>query len=201
MSTIGRLARFARDHRGVSAVEFAFVAPAMIALYFGCVEISDGVAADRKVSLVAGALGNLAASCSDSNASSGSCAANTNPAYNISTTEMTSILDASSAIIAPYNASNLTMTVSCIKIDGNGVAKVQWSANRNGTARAVGSVYTFSASASALDVNNSWLILSEVTYAYTPTVGYTITGTLTLSDQMFMAPRISAPAYNNTTCI
>jgi hypothetical protein len=30
-----------------------------------------------------------------------------------------------------------------------------------------------------------------------PLIGYTITGTLTLSDQMFMSPRISAPTHNN----
>ena len=36
--------RFARDRRGVSAVEFALLAPVMIGLYLGCVEISDGVA-------------------------------------------------------------------------------------------------------------------------------------------------------------
>jgi len=51
--------RFARDRRGVSAVEFALLAPVMIGLYIGCVEISDGVAADRKVSLIAATLANL----------------------------------------------------------------------------------------------------------------------------------------------
>src|SRR5664280_3031066 len=103
--------RFGRDRRGVSAVEFAFIAPVMIGLYLGCVEISDGVAADRKVSLVAGALANLTAQ--------------VNPAT-ISTADMTNILDASSAIIAPYSPGNLTMVISCLKMDANGVAKVQW---------------------------------------------------------------------------
>ena len=38
-------------------------------------------------------------------------------------------------------------------------------------------------------------------YNYTPVVGYTITGTLTLSDQMFMSPRISPPVYSKAcTC-
>ena len=46
-------ARFARDQRGVSAVEFALVAPLMITLYLGCVEISQGVGVDRKVTLTA----------------------------------------------------------------------------------------------------------------------------------------------------
>ena len=175
--------RFGRDRRGVSAVEFAFIAPVMIGLYLGCVEISNGVAADRKVSLITGALANLTAQVTT-----------------ISSTDMSNILDASSAIIAPYSASNLTLTLSCLKIDSTGVAKVQWSATRNGTARAAGSVYSFSSSNSALAVKNSWLILGEVSYAYTPIVGYTISGTLTLSDTMFMRPRITAPTYGVTTC-
>lgn len=182
-SIVGWLSRFAHDRRGVSAIEFAFIAPVMIGLYLGCSEISDGVAADRKVSLIAGALSNLSAQ-----------------ATTITTAQMTNILDASSAIISPYSASLLKMTVSCIKIDGTGVAKIQWSATRNGTARTVGSTYSFPSTATALAVKNSWLLLSEVSYAYTPTVGYTITGTLTLSDQMYMSPRITAPTYGVTTC-
>jgi hypothetical protein len=39
-----------------------------------------------------------------------------------------------------------------------------------------------------------------VTYTYKPTIGYTITGTLTLSDQMYMMPRITAPSYNGISC-
>jgi Flp pilus assembly protein TadG len=183
-SIVGKLARFTRDRRGVSAVEFAFIAPVMIGLYLGCAEISDGVAADRKVSLIAAALANLSAQVST-----------------ISTAEMTNILDASSAIVAPYSASKLKMTLSCIKIDATtGVAKVQWSATRNGTARAAGSVYAFNASNTALAVKGSWLLLGEVSYAYTPTVGYTISGTINLTDMMFMSPRLSAPTYDVTTC-
>lgn len=182
-SILERLSRFARDRRGVSAVEFAFIAPVMIGLYLGCAEISDGVAADRKVSLISDALANLGAQVTT-----------------ISASDMTNILDASSAIISPYSASNLKMTLSCIKIDSNGVAKVQWSATRNGTARAVGSVYSFPSTATALAVKSSWLLFAEVSYDYTPTVGYTISGTLTLSDQMYMSPRITAPTYGVTTC-
>ena len=80
--------RFGRDRRGVSAVEFAFIAPVMIGLYLGCAEISDGVGADRKVSLTAGG-----ARQSDG--------AGHRPS---ATADMSNILDASSAIIAPYSA-------------------------------------------------------------------------------------------------
>jgi hypothetical protein len=78
-----------------------------------------------------------------------------------------------------------------------------WSETRNGTKRTAGSTYTFPSANAALAVATTYpvyLILSEVTYAYTPVVGYTITGTLNLSDQMFMAPRISPPDYNTVVC-
>lgn len=195
-----RMGWFARDRRGVSAVEFAFVAPLLITLYLGCVEVSDAVSADRKVTLTAAALANLTASCANSNANSGACSSATTPPYNITTTEMGNILDASSAIISPYSTGPLAITVSCLSIDNNRNATVKWSATRNGTARAPGSPYTFAASTSALDVANSQLILAEVSYAYTPIVGTTLTGTINLSDQMFMSPRVAAPAYNGTTC-
>lgn len=172
------LRRFTCDKRGVSAVEFALVAPMMIGLYLGCVEVSDGVSADRKVSLTAAALANLTAQVST-----------------ISSSDMSNILDASSAIIAPYSASKLKITVTCISIDANKRATVKWSASRNGSSNS-GSITI----PSALAVANSQLILAEASYAYTPTVGYNITGTLNLSDKMYMSPRITAPTYGTTTC-
>jgi Flp pilus assembly protein TadG len=107
--------RFARDRRGVSAVEFALLAPIMVALYLGCVEVSDAVSADRKVSLTAAAVANLTAQVAT-----------------ISTSDMTNILDASTAIISPYSASKLKITVSCLNIDANKNVTVKWSATRNG---------------------------------------------------------------------
>ena len=155
----------------------------MIGLYLGCVEISDGVGADRKVSLTAGALANLTAQVTT-----------------ISTTDMTNILDASSAIIAPYSASKLKMTVSCLKIDANGVARVKWASPRTPRRGRPDRRYSFTSIEFRSGGGIRGLILSEVTYAYTPIVGYTITGTLTLSDKMFMSPRISPPTYNGTVC-
>ena len=177
MRAAARLMRFSRDRRGVSAVEFALVAPMMIALYFGCVEISDGVAADRKVSLTAAALANLVAQ-----------------STSLSSTDMNNVLDASTAIIQPYSASNLKMTVSCLSIDANKNVTTKWTATRNGGTGMTLTVPT------DLKVASTQLIFAQVSYAYKPIVGYTITGTLTLSDQMFMMPRITAPTYGTTSC-
>lgn len=180
-SLTGRLGELARDRRGASAIEFAFIAPVMIGLYLGCVEISEGIGAERKVSIAANAIANLAAQ-----------------ATSLSTSDMVNILDATTAVIKPYDSSKLSITLSCIKIDANKNATVKWSATRNGTARS--GTYTFASANADLAVANTYLILGEVSYAYTPTVGYKITGTVTLSDKMFMSPRISAPSYGPTTC-
>lgn len=178
LTAMRAVSRFGRDKRGVSAVEFALLAPLMIGLYLGCAEISDGVAADRKVSLTAAALANLAAQTTSMTAA-----------------DMTNILDASSAIISPYSAANLKITLSCISIDANKNATVKWSVTRGGTALSGAATLP-----SALAIASTQLVFAQVSYAYTPTVGYTITGTLTLSDQMYMSPRISAPAYAGTAC-
>lgn len=175
--------KLARDQRGVSAIEFAILAPLMIGLYLGCVEISNGVAADRKVRLIASALANLGAQ-----------------ATVISSDDMSNILDASTAIISPYDAGKLNVTVSCLMMDANGNAKVAWSVTRGGTALAAGGTYTFDSTSAPLAVPNSSLVLGEANYAYTPAVAYTITGTLTLSEKMYMSPRVSAPVYNNQAC-
>ena len=60
--------------------------------------------------------------------------------------------------------------------------------SKNGTARAKGSSVTLPA---ALNVANSSLIWSEVSYDYKPVIGYVITGTMTLTDQIYMRPRLS----------
>ncbi len=178
------LQRLVRDRRGVSAVEFALLAPLMIGLYLGLVEITDGVSADRKVTMTAAALANL-----------------TGQVETLSTGDMSNILDASSKIMFPYTKGLLKSTVACLKIDADAKATVQWSITRNGDpVYSKGDVYTFNEVNSALAVPNSWLILAEVSYGYTPTIGYTITGTLTLSEKMFMSPRISAPTYDGNTC-
>ena len=173
------LRRLARDRRGVSAVEFALVAPMMLGLYFGCVEIADGIAVDRKVSLAAGALANLPAQVST-----------------ITADEMNNILDASKAILAPYSPAPLKMTVSCLNIDADRNVIVKWTVTRNGQPL-TGDGVTLD---DALKVANSQLIYSQVSYDYTPIIGAAITGMITLSDKMYMAPRVTAPTYVAAPC-
>jgi hypothetical protein len=78
--------------------------------------------------------------------------------------------------------------VSELAIDANGQATVVWSDTLNGTARTVGTVVNIPAN---LAVANTYLLLGEAQYSYNPSYGYVVTGTLTLSDQIYMRPRQS----------
>lgn len=174
-----QIRRLLRDKRGVSAVEFAMLLPLMVTLYLGGVEVSQAVAIDRKVTLLARSLADLVAQ-----------------ATNISNSDSTNILAATASIVAPYSDSKLKITVSSVKIDNNGVAKVCWSDTKGGTARAIGSTVTLPA---ALNTANTSLIWAESEYAYTPAIGYVITGTMNLKDQIYMRPRLSETVTRDGT--
>jgi Flp pilus assembly protein TadG len=171
-------ARLARDERGVSAVEFAMLLPVMLGLYLGAVEISQGISADRKVTLTARTISDLVSQVAS-----------------MSNSDMTNSVNAAAGVMAPFPVGTLTVTVSSVTIDGDGKATVAWSDTLNGSKRAVGSTVTLPA---ALKVPNSSLIWSEVQFSYTPTIGYVVSGTLTLKDQIYMRPRLSEKVERTT---
>jgi Flp pilus assembly protein TadG len=163
--------RFHADARGVSAVEFAMLLPLMLTLYLGTVEISQGVGIDRKVTLTSRTVADLASQVSS-----------------MSSSDMSNVLSASSSVVAPYDPAQLKVTVSQITIDANGNPTISWSCTKGGTAHATGSSVSLPA---ALKVANTSLIWGEAAYTYKPTIGYVVTGTLNLSDQIYMRPRLS----------
>lgn len=173
-----RLGRLVSDQRGVSAVEFAMLLPLMLTLYLGTVELSQGIGADRKLTLTARTVADLVSQVTS-----------------VNNAGMTNSLNAAAAVMAPYPSTNLKVTVSSVRIDKDGKATIDWSDTLNGTARAKGSTVTLPA---ALATPDSTLIWAEVQYAYKPTVGYLISGTLTLKDQIYMRPRQSDDVKRTT---
>jgi Flp pilus assembly protein TadG len=170
---------FAADQRGVSAIEFAILLPLMLTLYLGGVEVSQAVSADRKTTLVAHTVGDLTAQAS-----------------NVASSDVTNIFNAATAVAYPLASSNLSVTLSSVCIDSTGTkATIGWSQTLNGTARS-GTVTSLVPS--ALMVANSSLIWGEAHYAYKPTIGWTITGTLNLGDQFFLRPRLSCSVTLNS---
>jgi Flp pilus assembly protein TadG len=144
----------------------------MLTMYLGGVEVSQAVSADRKTTLVAHTIGDLTAQVSNS-----------------SSDDMTNVFNAGSAVAYPFSSANLKMTVTSVCIDSTGTkATVAWSKTANGSVR-TGTVTSLIPA--ALMIANTSLIWGEATYAYKPTIGWTITGTLNLKDQFFLRPRLS----------
>jgi Flp pilus assembly protein TadG len=158
------------DCRGLAATEFAIVVPVMLLLFFGTDEFASGIAVNRKVTVMARTLSDL-----------------TSQNVSIADTQLTNFYNASAAIMTPYSATPLKSTVTELYVDpATKAARVQWS--KGDTPRAVG---TTVAIPTALQVGGTYLIYSEVSYAFVPAVGYVLKNSITLSDFTFTRPRQS----------
>ena len=170
-----------RDDRGVAATEFAMIVPLMLVMFFGTVEVSSGVAVDRKVTLIARTLSDL-----------------TSQSTTVTDSDLTNFFAASNGIMTPYSSTPTQATISQIYIDPSTLqARVQWS--KGSAPRSQGSNVTIPA---ALAVGGNYLIYSEVSYQYVPVVGYVMAKAgINLSDTAFTRPRQSTCVlYNTTVC-
>jgi len=168
MSGLRRLGNFGRDQEAIAAAEFALVLPLMVAVLLGSIEIGNAVALGRKVTLTAHTVTDLV--------TQNSC---------LSASDMTGLLSAASSIVAPYSSANLSMTVTEVTTNANSTATVAWSTSSTLTA---GTVVTLPAS---LQQPNATYIWGVAQYTYTPMLGYKLTGPITITDQMYLSPRLS----------
>ncbi len=189
LSSMGRVRRqisdLVHDCRGVAATEFAMILPIMLVLFFGTVELGSAIAIKRKLTLVVHAASDLTSQSLDS----------------VKTTDMQNAFAASGAILLPYSLTPLTATVSEIFIDNNKIAKIQWSQSAVVAMTGGSPQATLQPSAhkpkdlatvpEGLLIPNTWLIWSEVSYTYTPTVGYVLKTNLKMKDASYTRPRQS----------
>ena len=157
------------DRSGIAATEFAVIVPVMLVMFFGTLEFSSGVAVDRKVILMARTLSDL-----------------TSQSLSVSNTDLTNFFAASTGIMSPYSSTPTNSTITELWVDPSTLkARVQWS---QGTApRATSSTVTIPA---ALAVGGTYLIFSEVSYLYKPTIGYVMAKAgVNLSDVAYTRPR------------
>jgi Flp pilus assembly protein TadG len=138
-------------------------------MLFGSVEIGTAIVLKNKVRTAASTMAEIA-----------------NQYSTIQNSDMTAILGTTAAVVSPYSSSNASAVISQISIDGSGNAKISWSDTLGGTARTVGSSIVVPSSIAGANIT---LLLSEVSYRYTPSLGYTITGSFMLTDSLYATPR------------
>lgn len=177
------LAKAAGDARGVAAVEFALLLPVMLTLYIGAVEVTQALTADRKIVLLTRTVGDL-----------------TTQSSRVAPADLEAILNAATAVLAPLSATSAKVRLTSVAITASGSAdpkvpnkaSVCWSYQRNWTTWSSGTLLDTNLLPTALrgDPGTS-LIMAEVQYPYKPVIGYVLTGTMTLSEKIFMRPRVS----------
>jgi Flp pilus assembly protein TadG len=164
--------RFRRDRRGAAVSEFTMILPFVLLLFTGAITYGDAIAIDRKVTLTTHTVTDLVTQYTT-----------------LSTAELQTLLNASSSIVAPYSASNISVVVSEVSTDASKNATVVWSQPAgNGVALTKGASVTLPP---AIDLPNVTYIWGQVSYTYTPSIGYEVTGPIVLTDQTYMSPRLS----------
>lgn len=110
------LRRLIADRSGVGAVEFAIIAPILLVLYIGAVEITIGLSASKRATRSVATIADLVTQQSSVNKAL-----------------LATMPNVAESIFAPYNADKINLKISGISIDSAGVAKIVWSWQRDGT--------------------------------------------------------------------
>lgn len=154
--------RFCTDRRGVAAIEFAFLAPVLIAMYFVTMEISQGIETNKKVSRVASMVADLVTQQSS-----------------LTEAEIRAIMNIGTSTLQPYNRSRPRITVTQIAIsdEANPKVTVVWSRKSDAGEFGIGAAAKSTTTVpSTLKVRGSYLIRVQTELSYKPVITWAASG-------------------------
>lgn len=171
-------ARLRDDPRGVSAVEFALIAPVMIAFYFGLAEFCQGYMAQKRMGHVSAVVADLVAQ-SDS----------------IKSSQMTDMFRVGDLVMKPFSSAPLKQRATSLTRDSYGVVKVDWSQGAGMSPRTTGSTVVIP---DGLIANGESVIMTEATYDYDSPVDYLMPAITRFSQTYYLRPRtVNTVSYSN----
>ena len=161
------------DEEGVSAIEFALIAPLMVILFFGGIEISLLMQADRRVTTVAATIGDLASR-----------------ETVLNNGDVNDIFTASTLLLSPLDPAIAQIRLSSLVADEDGDVTVAWSDGCNLASRNEGD--TVDDLPDGIISANGSIIMAEIDYSYESEIAFTLQNSRQLSDRFFLRPRRSA---------
>jgi Flp pilus assembly protein TadG len=162
----------AGDSRGVAAVEFALLLPILMLLYFGVVELTQGIMTQQRADHAAAAVGDLVSQSST-----------------LTSADVTDIFSVGAAVMYPYPTTSLKLRVSSLTADSHGVVTVAWSQGSGLTALTKG------ASVGGLPANvivpGESVVMSESQYTYASVFGQVMPSPVVFQQRAYLHPRLS----------
>jgi len=161
---------FARDSKAVSAIEFALVLPVLVMVYLMSVDVTLVVTADRRVTNIASSIGDLVGQSTQ-----------------ISAAEMQDVFAAATALIEPMDDIPLSVVVTSVVADEDGVTTVDWSQAYNGSGAPGGTAYELP---DGIIQPMESVIVASVSYSYASPISQFLTGAPVVLDEIFyLRPR------------
>jgi Flp pilus assembly protein TadG len=163
------LRRLGDDRRGVSAVEFALIAPVMIAFYFGLCEFCQAYMAQQRMSHVSATVADLVTQTDT-----------------LDTAGMTDIFAVGPMVMEPYASTTLKQRVTHMTMDAGGNLSIDWTSLSGmdpATPRPT-------LPAGLIDPGES-IVMAEATYDYDSPVDYMLPAVTQFSKVYFLRPRRS----------
>lgn len=179
---LGLFPRLWRDGRGVSAIEFAMIAPVLILIYFGLAELSQAMMAQRRTSHAASSMGDLI----------GQYDSGSNP---VNPTVTADVFAAAYAILSPFPTTSLELRVtSIVNVAATPTAtpqpQVDWSDSRGtGGLPTLAKGTPMTVPTGLLSGAGDSVILAEAKYKYASPVGYVLPNGLAFNETFYMKPR------------
>lgn len=178
-------ARLADCVKGTAAIEFGYIAPLMVMLFVGTIELSQAITVDRRVALVASSTADIISR-----------------QRTVTTASLNAYMQMIAHLLAPYDEAPLKMTVTNVySAAGTGAVTplVCWTYDRDDTAakgvstQTAGQQYIGTMPTGIVE-NGSSVVVVQVRYEYQPYVFSTfyITTMLPMVETFYMKPRLSA---------
>ena len=167
-----KLRRMWRAKDGLAAVEFAFLAPVMLLMFFGTVELSAALDCRARVNTVASTAADLVAQ-----------------ETSVSSSDMANVFAALNSIIYPYSTTPAKIVISSLTYNTSTTGIVAWSDAQNATARTVGTSVTVP---TGLMSSGGSVILAEITYTYSSPTTQFLTNAVSMTNTFYERPRRSA---------
>ena len=182
------LSRFGRDRRGIAAIEFAFIAPILLAMYFLTMEVSQAIETNKKLSRVGSMVADLVAQQQGS----------------VTKADLKAIMQIGDSTLLPYHRSTPKVVITAISVSGSPLkAIVQWSQKVDGG--------TYSADAangaettlpSSMMTSGRFVVRVQSSLDYKPVITWAADGksllglsaafnSLSMSETAYLSPRMT----------